>query len=56
MVTAGSFFKSTRANMIVGRFTGSLAMTSWSAWHKNHNIDHHMNLGKDVWTLLDLLI
>ncbi len=48
LFSAGSFFKSSRANLWLGRILGSLQMTSYSAWHKNHNIDHHMNLAKDV--------
>ncbi|EIE23878.1 hypothetical protein COCSUDRAFT_47044 [Coccomyxa subellipsoidea C-169] len=49
----GSFFKSSRANLWVGRFLGSLQMTSYSGWHKNHNIDHHMNLAKDDHPMVD---
>ena len=49
-VSAGNFFRSRRANMIVGRLTGALQYTSYSAWNKSHNIQHHINHGKDVRT------
>lgn len=48
--SAGNFFRSRRANMIVGRLTGALQYTSYSAWNKSHNIQHHINHGKDVRT------
>ncbi len=53
----GSFFKSTRANRIVGIITGTLAFTPYDRWHKDHAIHHNTvgNLDKrgtgDVWTL-----
>lgn len=53
----GSFFKSTRANKIVGTFLGSLVFTPYEYWHKGHGIHHNTvgNLDKrghgDVWTL-----
>ena len=47
-VTAGNFFKSSLANMLVGRLTGSLQFTSWTGWGKVHNTDHHIHYGKDV--------
>ena len=47
-VTAGNFFKSSLANMLVGRLTGSMQFTSWTGWGKVHNTDHHIHYGKDV--------
>jgi len=53
----GSFFKSDRANRIVGIITGSLAWTPYDRWHKDHSIHHNTvgNLDKrgigDVWTV-----
>lgn len=53
----GSFFKSSRANKIVGIITGTLAFTPYDRWHKDHAIHHNTvgNLDKrgigDVWTL-----
>jgi len=40
----GAFFKSPRANRIVGTFLGSLAFTPYDRWHKDHAI-HHSNVG-----------
>lgn len=40
----GSFFKSARANKIVGTIFGSLAFTPYDRWHKDHAI-HHSNVG-----------
>jgi len=53
----GSFFKTTRANKIVGTVLGSLVFTPYEYWHKGHAIHHNTvgNLDKrghgDVWTL-----
>lgn len=53
----GSFFKSVRANRIVGTFLGSLVFTPYEYWHNDHAIHHRTvgNLDKrghgDVWTL-----
>jgi omega-6 fatty acid desaturase (delta-12 desaturase) len=53
----GSFFRSTRANKIVGTILGSLSFTPYSRWHLDHSI-HHKTVGNldkrgsgDVWTL-----
>ena len=53
----GSFFKSEKANRIVGMFFGILAFTPYDKWHSMH-LQHHAtvgNLGKrgvgDVWTM-----
>jgi len=53
----GSFFKSSRANKIVGTILGSLVFTPYDYWHKSHAI-HHSTVGNldkrgqgDVWTL-----
>lgn len=53
----GSFFKSSRANKIVGTILGSLVFTPHTYWHKSHAI-HHKTVGNldkrghgDVWTL-----
>ena len=53
----GSFFKSSRANKIVGTILGSLVFTPHEYWHKGHGI-HHSTVGNldkrghgDVWTL-----
>ncbi len=53
----GSFFKSARANRIVGTILGSLVFTPYDRWHQNH-AKHHATVGNldrrgvgDVWTL-----
>ena len=53
----GSFFKSSRANKVVGTILGSLVFTPHEYWHKGHGI-HHSTVGNldkrghgDVWTL-----
>lgn len=53
----GSFFKSKRANNIVGIFTGILTFTPYYAWRHSHAV-HHATSGDldrrgvgDVWTL-----
>jgi omega-6 fatty acid desaturase (delta-12 desaturase) len=53
----GSFFRSTRANTIVGTILGSLVFTPYAYWHLEHAI-HHKTVGNldkrgngDVWTL-----
>ncbi len=52
-----SFFKSKRANYIVGRLMGILAFTPFHKWHFQHRIHHATsgNLDKrgigDVWTM-----
>ena len=53
----GSFFKSKRANKIVGTILGSLVFTPYDRWHLDHAI-HHSTVGNldkrgngDVWTL-----
>jgi omega-6 fatty acid desaturase (delta-12 desaturase) len=53
----GSFFKSTRANTIVGFFTGVLTFTPYHLWRWEHAL-HHSTSGDldrrgtgDVWTL-----
>lgn len=53
----GSFFRSTRANRIVGTILGSLVFTPYDRWHLDHSI-HHKTVGNldkrgqgDVWTL-----
>ena len=53
----GSFFRTERANRIIGTFFGSLVFTPYDRWHKNHAI-HHASVGNldkrglgDVWTL-----
>ena len=53
----GSFFRSKKANDIVGRITGILTFTPYYKWHQQHRIHHATsgNLDKrgvgDVWTL-----
>src|SRR5512145_986878 len=53
----GSFFRSKRANLIVGMFFGILTFTPYQKWHNQHRIHHATsgNLDKrgigDVWTL-----
>ncbi len=53
----GSFFKSKKANDIVGKLIGVLVFTPYTPWHKSHKIHHATsgNLDKrgigDVWTL-----
>ncbi|KAK9916615.1 hypothetical protein WJX75_004908 [Coccomyxa subellipsoidea] len=49
----GNFFKSSLANMLVGRLTGSLQFTSWTGWGKVHNTDHHIHYGKDDHALVE---
>ncbi len=53
----GSFFKSSRANKIVGTILGSLVFTPHEYWHRGHGI-HHSTVGNldkrghgDVWTV-----
>lgn len=53
----GAFFKTTKANRIVGTILGSLVYTPYDRWHKDHAI-HHSHVGNldqrgigDVWTL-----
>ena len=53
----GSFFRSPRANKIVGTILGSLVFTPYDYWHREHSI-HHKTVGNldkrgsgDVWTL-----
>lgn len=53
----GSFFKSKKANHIVGLICGIIAFTPYYTWHKHH-AEHHagsVNLDKrgmgDVWTM-----
>ena len=40
----GSFFRSSRANKIVGTLLGSLTFTPYDYWHKEHHI-HHNTVG-----------
>ena len=53
----GSFFRSAKANRIVGTILGSLVFTPYDYWHEEHAIHHRTvgNLDKrgngDVWTL-----
>jgi len=53
----GSFFRTARANRIVGTILGSLVFTPHDRWHSEHAI-HHSTVGNldkrgrgDVWTL-----
>ena len=53
----GSFFRSRRANLIVGSIFGILAFTPYHKWHEQHK-EHHATSGNldkrgigDVWTL-----
>jgi len=53
----GSFFKSQKANLIVGSFFGILAFTPYYKWHSLH-MKHHATVGNldkrgvgDVWTM-----
>lgn len=53
----GSFFKSQKANNIVGKFFGILAFTPYHKWHYMH-MKHHATVGNldqrgtgDVWTM-----
>ncbi len=53
----GSFFKSRRANTILGYITGILTFTPFDAWRRSHNL-HHASSGNldrrgagDVWTM-----
>lgn len=53
----GSFFKSQKANRIVGMFFGILAFTPYDKWHNQH-MRHHGTVGNldkrgigDVWTM-----
>lgn len=53
----GSFFKSDKANKLVGMFFGVLAFTPYYKWHSMH-IKHHATVGNldkrgigDVWTM-----
>jgi omega-6 fatty acid desaturase (delta-12 desaturase) len=53
----GSFFASSRANKIIGYFTGILTLTPFYHWRHSHNL-HHATAGNldqrglgDVWTM-----
>ncbi len=53
----GSFFKSAKANRIIGTILGSLVFTPYDRWHQTH-ARHHSTVGNldsrgegDVWTL-----
>jgi omega-6 fatty acid desaturase (delta-12 desaturase) len=53
----GSFFKSQKANKIVGMIFGTLAFTPYYKWHNQH-LKHHASVGNldqrgvgDVWTM-----
>jgi len=53
----GSFFRTEKANRIVGTILGSLVFTPYDYWHREHSI-HHKTVGNldkrgsgDVWTL-----
>jgi len=53
----GSYFKSQRANRIIGMFFGILAFTPYDKWHNQH-MRHHGSVGNldkrgvgDVWTM-----
>lgn len=53
----GSFFKSKRANVIVGKICGIMALTPYDRWTDSHRA-HHQTVGNldkrglgDVWTL-----
>ncbi len=53
----GSFFRSKKANKIVGTLLGSLVFTPYDRWHVDHGI-HHKTVGNldkrgfgDIWTL-----
>jgi acyl-lipid omega-6 desaturase (Delta-12 desaturase) len=53
----GSFFKSRKANAIVGTITGILTLCPYSQWRHSHNV-HHAHAGDldhrgdgDIWTL-----
>jgi omega-6 fatty acid desaturase (delta-12 desaturase) len=53
----GSYFKSAKANKMVGMFFGILSFTPWDKWHNQHH-RHHGSVGNldkrgvgDVWTL-----
>jgi omega-6 fatty acid desaturase (delta-12 desaturase) len=55
--THGSFFRSARANALLGNFTGILTFTPFQQWRWEHTI-HHASAGDldrrgtgDVWTL-----
>ena len=53
----GSFFRSAKANKIIGMIMGIIAFTPFNSWHHQHWIHHitSANLDKrgigDVWTL-----
>jgi len=40
----GAFFKSDKANRIIGTFMGSLAFTPYDRWHRAHAV-HHTHVG-----------
>ncbi len=53
----GSFFKTRKANLIVGSIFGILAFTPYYKWHRMH-MEHHATVGNldkrgvgDVWTM-----
>ncbi|HUS86324.1 MAG TPA: fatty acid desaturase [Bacteroidales bacterium] len=53
----GSFFRTERANKVIGTILGSLVFTPYERWHRDHAI-HHTTVGNldnrgtgDVWTL-----
>jgi omega-6 fatty acid desaturase (delta-12 desaturase) len=53
----GAFFRSARANRVVGTILGALVFTPYDRWHRDHAI-HHSTVGNldkrgngDIWTL-----
>jgi len=53
----GAFFRTEKANRVVGTILGSLVLTPYDYWHREHMI-HHQTVGNldkrgsgDVWTL-----
>ncbi len=53
----GSFFKSHKANAVIGKFFGILAFTPYYKWHNEH-MKHHATVGNldkrgtgDIWTM-----
>lgn len=56
--THGAFFRSKRANALVGFFTGVLTFTPYDQWRRHHSIHHatsgdldRRNHGGEIWTL-----
>ncbi len=56
--THGAFFRSKRANSVIGYFTGVLTLTPYDQWRRDHSMHHatsgdldRRDIGGEIWTL-----